>query len=200
MARSIFSQTLIRISPTTTPSPSFLSSRFQSRFVNHRNKSSKPEKGIVIEVDLNAVVDPEEKILHQQQVKADGGGGEEVEEEEEVRDYSSIRKREVSEAINQVISDLYVKKMAPEWLPLYPGSSYWVPPREAMKFNGFLDLFGGFGGFVGNVMTEEEAMSFRSRCGHPSSAYFCGARGFPHPMKMMGMRKTKIFESEDDEG
>ncbi|KAF6135432.1 hypothetical protein GIB67_027306 [Kingdonia uniflora] len=63
-----------------------------------------------------------------QQVEVDGGG----KEEEELHDYSLIQKMEVFEAMDQVTDDPIVRKMAPEWLPWYLGSSYWVPPHETI--------------------------------------------------------------------
>ncbi|KAK9097505.1 hypothetical protein Sjap_023002 [Stephania japonica] len=53
MAKSVFSQTLIRISSSSSPRPPLLPFPYASRFVNLRSRSSGSEKAQLIEVDLD---------------------------------------------------------------------------------------------------------------------------------------------------
>ena len=59
---------------------------------------------------------------------------------------------------------MIVKKAQPDWLPLVPGGSYWVPPK--CKSNGFDQV-------LANLVQESNAKKvLRSSRGWPSSAQF----------------------------
>uniref|UniRef100_A0A5B7B896 Uncharacterized protein n=1 Tax=Davidia involucrata TaxID=16924 RepID=A0A5B7B896_DAVIN len=105
--------------------------------------------------------------------------------------------------LEEVIHSIIVKRSAPDWLPFIPGSSYWVPPRRR-SYNGA--VFGN----LANPLTEDEAMSFTTSRGWPSSAYIIeGSDASAHPIPMeveieMEVKHQKTSEnasqSEDEEG
>uniref|UniRef100_A0A5B7BJX4 Uncharacterized protein n=1 Tax=Davidia involucrata TaxID=16924 RepID=A0A5B7BJX4_DAVIN len=112
MAR-VLSQTLIRISSSSSTTPTFFFRKsapvgLSSRILTHRNRSTQSGKAQLIEVDLEA--DGEQEVL-------------------------GIRRLE------DVIDSIIVKRSAPDWLPFIPGSSYWVPPRSR-PYSGLAELVG----------------------------------------------------------
>ncbi|XAR63741.1 hypothetical protein NMG60_11023787 [Bertholletia excelsa] len=106
MAR-ILSEILNRVSASPLPSPTVFCCKSSSsqlllspHILTRRNRSDRPGKGRLVEVDLQSE-----------------GGEEDVE-------VMGVRKLE--EAIHSII----VRRSAPDWLPFIPGSSYWVPPQR----------------------------------------------------------------------
>ncbi|KAL6652072.1 hypothetical protein ACP70R_010997 [Stipagrostis hirtigluma subsp. patula] len=99
--------------------------------------------------------------------------------------------------LEDAIYGVLVRRAAPDWLPFVPGGSYWVPPMPRPL--GVADLLGGTvysarGALGASPMTEEEAMSFTTVRGWPSSAYYVDGK-FPHPVK----RPRKDATQTDDE-
>lgn len=71
------------------------------------------------------------------------------------------------ERIEDAIHRIIERRSAPDWLPLLPGSSYWVPPRKRSSY-GIADLLEK----LANSLTDEELMSLATTRGWPSSAFF----------------------------
>uniref|UniRef100_J3M168 Uncharacterized protein n=1 Tax=Oryza brachyantha TaxID=4533 RepID=J3M168_ORYBR len=77
--------------------------------------------------------------------------------------------RRLQDAIHRVL----VRRAAPEWLPLVPGGSHWVPEMR----RGVASLVGtavhsAMGAWNAEPMTEEEMMCLTTIRGWPSAAYF----------------------------
>ncbi|XP_070676380.1 uncharacterized protein [Malus domestica] len=71
--------------------------------------------------------------------------------------------RKLEDAIHWII----VRRSVPDWLPLLPGASYWVPhPRS--RSHGLAQLVDK----LAKPLSEEETMSMSTVKGWPSSAYF----------------------------
>ncbi|RWW20323.1 hypothetical protein BHE74_00048278 [Ensete ventricosum] len=81
-------------------------------------------------------------------------------------DLGTEREVDVVRHLDDAIHAILVRKSAPDWLPFIPGSSYWVPPRR--RAPGLLELVAK----LANPLTGEEAMSFTTIRGWPSSSYF----------------------------
>ena len=71
--------------------------------------------------------------------------------------------RKLEDAIHRIM----VRRSAPDWLPFYPGASYWVPPPRTAS-NGLAQLLDK----LANPLTEDESMSVITVRGWPSSSYF----------------------------
>ncbi|KAF0900478.1 hypothetical protein E2562_032086 [Oryza meyeriana var. granulata] len=113
--------------------------------------------------------------------------------------------RRLEEAIHGVM----VRRAAPDWLPFVPGGSFWVPPMR--RPHGVAELVGRIaaagasdaevaGGFVYEPevyapMTEEEALSFSTARGWPSSSYFVEGK-FPHSKKKSRKHATHTDDEE----
>ncbi|KAF3634738.1 hypothetical protein P3S67_010052 [Capsicum chacoense] len=87
----------------------------------------------------------------------------------------------IEDAIHRII----VKRSAPDWLPFYPGASYWVPPRRSSY--GVADLVQK----LANTLSEEEIMSLATFRGWPSSNFYLD--------KEKGSMPKKEKQSEDEE-
>ncbi|XP_008781764.1 uncharacterized protein LOC120111554 [Phoenix dactylifera] len=101
MAR-ILSQTLARQSQTLVhdPTRARLLPPPPNRLEGHRGRASRPEKALLVEVDLETeAAGPDVEVLGM---------------------------RRLEDAIHGII----VRRSAPDWLPFIPGASYWVPPRK----------------------------------------------------------------------
>ncbi|GFP79225.1 hypothetical protein PHJA_000066000 [Phtheirospermum japonicum] len=70
------------------------------------------------------------------------------------------------ERIEDLIHALIVKRCKPDWLPLVPGASYWVPPRRSSY--GVSDVVSK----LANALTDEEYLSLVTLQGWPSSAFY----------------------------
>ncbi|XP_010913740.1 uncharacterized protein [Elaeis guineensis] len=101
MAR-VLSQTLIRQSQTLIhdPTRACLLQQPPARLEGRRGRASRPEKALLVEVDL--------------ETEATGP------------DVEVLGMRRLEDAIHGII----VRRSAPDWLPFMPGASYWVPPRK----------------------------------------------------------------------
>ncbi|KAL9247217.1 hypothetical protein vseg_020672 [Gypsophila vaccaria] len=117
-------------------------------------------------------------------------------EEEEEKEGEEMMRR-LEEAVNRVV----VKRAQPDWIPLVPGGSYWVPPIESSR---------GFHQLVSNLVKHstpnesnknKEGVSvrvFNSTRGWPSSAhFFIGSSHTPLEGEMTFKSSKK---SEDEEG
>ncbi|KAK9282141.1 hypothetical protein L1049_005053 [Liquidambar formosana] len=102
-------------------------------------------------------------------------------------DLELVAFRKIEDAIHRII----VRRSAPDWLPFIPGSSYWVPPHN--RSHGIAELVGK----LANTLTEDEAMSFTTSRGWPSSAYFVKGAS-PHQMEVE--TTSNVTKSEDEEG
>ncbi|CAN4100020.1 unnamed protein product [Withania somnifera] len=87
----------------------------------------------------------------------------------------------IEDAIHRII----VRRSAPDWLPFYPGASYWVPPRRSSY--GVADLVHK----LANTLSEEEIMSLTTFRGWPSSNFYLDNEN--------GSRPKKEIHSEDEE-
>lgn len=70
--------------------------------------------------------------------------------------------RRLEDAIHRII----VQRLAPDWLPFLPGSSYWVPPTRRQ-----IDLLKCMGKLAGE-MSVENALALTAVHGWPSAPYF----------------------------
>jgi len=68
--------------------------------------------------------------------------------------------------LEDAIHSIIVRRLAPDWLPFRPGSSYWVPPKR--HTGNILELVGK----LTNPLTEEESLSLSSARGWPCSSFF----------------------------
>lgn len=150
MARH-FTQTLTKLS-SSSPNPSLNlkpSSSFfslSSQFPYLRSFSNKSQ---LIEVDLDS---------------GDGAGaGPEME---------VMGMKRLEDAIHSII----VRRLAPDWLPFRPGSSYWVPPKR--RADNILEMVGK----LTNPLSDEEALSISSAHGWPCSSFFLEGSVSEHPI------------------
>lgn len=70
--------------------------------------------------------------------------------------------------LEDAIHSIFVRRLAPDWLPFRPGSSYWVPPKRPT--DNIVELVEK----LTNPLTEEESLSLSSARGWPSSSFFLG--------------------------
>ncbi|XP_074570514.1 uncharacterized protein LOC141827163 [Curcuma longa] len=86
-----------------------------------------------------------------------------------------------------------VRRAAPDWLHVVPGSSYWIPPPR--RVGGVVDLVRK----LAYPLTEEDTMSLTTIRGWPSSAYFVEAKSItgasPHSVK----RNMKEASAQSDD-
>ncbi|KNA21743.1 hypothetical protein SOVF_040400 [Spinacia oleracea] len=68
--------------------------------------------------------------------------------------------------LEDAIHGIFVRRLAPDWLPLRPGSSYWVPPKRSS--DNIIEIVER----LTNPLTEEECLSLSSTRGWPSSSFF----------------------------
>ncbi|XP_021725004.1 uncharacterized protein LOC110692307 [Chenopodium quinoa] len=68
--------------------------------------------------------------------------------------------------LEDAIHGIFVRRLAPDWLPLRPGSSYWVPPKRSS--DNIVEIVER----LTNPLTEEESLSLSSASGWPSSSFF----------------------------
>ncbi|RRT56241.1 hypothetical protein B296_00047998, partial [Ensete ventricosum] len=77
---------------------------------------------------------------------------------------------------DDAIHNMVALRYAPDWLPLVPGASYWVP-RQKRPYR-VTELIAGLVDSrladpeIKNSLSEEEEMSCATERGWPSSAYF----------------------------
>ncbi|KAK9757104.1 hypothetical protein RND81_01G139900 [Saponaria officinalis] len=102
--------------------------------------------------------------------------------------------RRLEEAVHRLI----VKKAQPDWIPLVPGGSYWVPPKTTSR---------GFAQVVANLVKDSSSGGGNSRVGDqllnsnrgwPSSAQFF--IGGSHPPMEGEMTFKRSNKTEDEEG
>lgn len=74
--------------------------------------------------------------------------------------------------LEDVLHGIYAQRSAPDWLPFVPGSSYWVPPKSKKTAVAAADFVRLVKTMSVEPLTQEEAMSFKTARGWPSSAYF----------------------------
>ncbi|KAL2925611.1 AT-rich interactive domain-containing protein 5B [Bienertia sinuspersici] len=142
MARQL-SKTLTQFSSSSSSSSflKLLPKSLSSQFLSHP-RNYFSTKGRLIEVELDS--------------SSDNGGEIEV---------LGLKKLE------DVIHSIIVRRLAPDWLPLRPGSSYWVPPKR--NADNIVELVEK----LTNPLTEEESLSLTSDRGFPSSSFFVKASG-----------------------
>lgn len=81
--------------------------------------------------------------------------------------------------LEDAIHSIIVRRLAPDWLPFRPGSSYWVPPKR--HAGNILELVGK----LTNPLTEEESLSLSSARGWPCSSFFVeGVSEHPIPVEV----------------
>ncbi|KAF7806656.1 uncharacterized protein G2W53_038817 [Senna tora] len=68
---------------------------------------------------------------------------------------------------DELIRRILVKKATPDWLPLRPGSSFWVPPRPSSP-GSVVDLVEK----LTSDLSDEQCLSIASLRGWPSSNFF----------------------------
>lgn len=68
--------------------------------------------------------------------------------------------------LEDAIHSIFVRRLAPDWLPLRPGASYWVPPKRPS--DNIVEIVEK----LTNPLTVEESLSLSSPCGWPSSSFF----------------------------
>ncbi|KAF7123286.1 hypothetical protein RHSIM_Rhsim12G0215000 [Rhododendron simsii] len=100
------------------------------------------------------------------------------------------------ERIEDAIHRIIERRSAPDWLPLLPGSSYWVPPRKRSSY-GIADLLEK----LANSLTDEELMSLATTRGWPSSAFFLNNNddASPDPAELESA-STSTSQSVEEEG
>ncbi|KAJ4888966.1 Uncharacterized protein Rs2_28714 [Raphanus sativus] len=72
-------------------------------------------------------------------------------------------------SLNEYFQKIAVKNSTPDWLPLAPGSSFWVPPPQHQKTAGKVAYMMNM---VTNPLKKEEAFSLSSSSGWPCSSFF----------------------------
>ncbi|XP_066343774.1 uncharacterized protein [Miscanthus floridulus] len=145
MARLLAARALTLSRPSTAPSA--------LRFCPSRALSDKVD---FVEIDLS----------EESPTSSSGGGG--------AGDSATAQAQMGSRRLEDAIHGVLVRRAAPEWLPFVPGASYWVPPLPRPL--GVANLLGAalYTARGDAAMTEEEALSFTTVRGWPSSAYFVG--------------------------
>ncbi|CAK9146097.1 unnamed protein product [Ilex paraguariensis] len=109
-----------------------------------------------------------------------------IDPETEKRNAPAVRR--IEDAIHRII----VKRLAPDWLPFYPGASYWVPPKR--ESYGIAEIFRK----MSNSLNEEEVMSLTMTRGWPSATFFVD--GAPSNPPEIETSSKSISKSEDEEG
>lgn len=86
--------------------------------------------------------------------------------------------------LEDAIHSIMVRRSAPDWLPFLPGTSFWVPPRTALRSHqhagSIIDIIGTLAssGVASNrrlpldLFSEDENMAFTSAKGWPSSDFY----------------------------
>lgn len=145
MARLLAARTLTLARPSAAPSA--------LRFCRSRALSDKVD---FVEIDLS-----------EESPSPSSGGG-------DAGDSATVQAQMGSRRLEDAIHGVLVRRAAPEWLPFVPGASYWVPPLPRPL--GVANLLGAalYTAKGDAAMTEEEALSFTTVRGWPSSAYFVG--------------------------
>ncbi|PIN23879.1 hypothetical protein CDL12_03390 [Handroanthus impetiginosus] len=97
------------------------------------------------------------------------------------------------EKIEDAIHSIIVKRSKPDWLPLVPGASYWVPPRRSSY--GVADVVHK----LSNALTDEEHLSLITLQGWPSSAFYIYNDASASYLDLGGGEKssTKTFAVKD---
>ena len=86
----------------------------------------------------------------------------EINLESESGDVEVMGIRILEDAIHRIM----IQRLAPDWLPFIPGSSYWVPPTRRQ-----IDLVKCLGKLAGE-MSAENVLAVTAVRGWPSASYF----------------------------
>ncbi|XP_028772005.1 uncharacterized protein LOC114729196 [Neltuma alba] len=97
--------------------------------------------------------------------------------------------RKLEDAIQCII----VRRSAPDWLPFYPGASYWVPPPSTPS-NGLANLLHN----LTDPPAQQDSPPLTSPGAWPSPSYFIQGSS-PHPTEIEATSNCNAC-SEDEEG
>ncbi|XP_054780289.1 uncharacterized protein LOC129296281 [Prosopis cineraria] len=95
--------------------------------------------------------------------------------------------------LEDAIHCIMVRRSAPDWLPFYPGASYWVPPPSTPS-NGLAYLLHN----LTDPLAHHDSSSLASPGAWPSPSYFIQGAA-PHPTEIEATSNCNS-QSEDEEG